>query len=137
MRKKIWTTIISCVLIFTASVFITGCNQEETVEIVNPITVSISITYPTEAKLENIVDQEFRVEESSTVSSALQLYCNVNSISSTMDTTSGTITGISNVTNGDIDAAKSWKYKLNGEAVTTPAGEQILESGDKIEWIYE
>ena len=67
----------------------------------------------------------------------IQLYCNVNELPVTVETTDASIQGINGVTNGDYAAKRHWQYKINGELCKTPENEKILKDGDTLEWVFK
>ncbi|MGN0658027.1 MAG: DUF4430 domain-containing protein [Emergencia sp.] len=137
MKKKLFTSLIICLLLCSSVLIMAGCGDkaEETV-IVNPIEITLSITYPEKAEMEDISEELFKIEEDSTVLDAIQLYCNVNDMNITVETTGGDVQGIAGVENGDYGSSRIWKYKLNGELCDEPENQQVLKDGDTLEWVY-
>lgn len=137
MKKRTLANLIICLLVFSSIFVVTACGKDtEETPIVHPIEITMSINYPQKADLEDVKDVIVRVEEGSTVLEAIQIYCNVNELPVTVETTDASIQGINGVENGEYSKARGWKYKLNGELCNTPENEKVLEDGDKLEWVY-
>ncbi|MDD5921940.1 MAG: DUF4430 domain-containing protein [Eubacteriales bacterium] len=106
----------------------------------NPITVSLTITYPEDSKYANAIKStvsDISVEDGSTVSDALQLYCSISNIPLSLDKKNGRIIGIEKIKNDDKDTFRVWRFKLNGELVDRSAKDTVLSDGDKIEFSYD
>lgn len=137
MKKKILTNLIICMLVFSSIFVVTGCGKEkEETPIVHPIKITISINYPQKSEIEDVEEVNFKIEEDSTVLDAIQLYCNVNELPVTVETTDESIQGINGVTNGDYGSKRHWQYKVNGKLCETPENEKILKDGDTLEWFF-
>lgn len=136
MKKKILTNFIVCMLVFSSIFVVTSCGKEKEETPVHPIQITISIDYPEKAELEDVEEASFKIEEDSTVLDAIQLYCNVNELPVTVETTDASIQGINGVENGEYTAKRHWQYKINGKLCKTPENEKILKDGDTVEWIY-
>lgn len=137
MKKKILTNLIICMLVFSSIFVVTSCGKEkEETPIVHPIKITLSINYPAKSEIEDVEEVNFKIEEDSTVLDAIQLYCNVNELPVTVETTDASIQGINGVTNGDYSAKRHWQYKINGELCETPENEKILKDGDTLEWVF-
>lgn len=138
MKKRKPICAILCIILLTSVFFMTGCgNEPEEMEIINPITITISIDYPKKSNLDDVNEIPFKIEEDSSVLEAIQLFCNVNEMPVNIETTDGTVVGINDLNNGDIYARRTWQYKINGTSSDLPAGETILQAGDHLEWVYE
>ena len=137
MKKKVLANLIICMLVLSSIFTATGCgkDQEET-PIVHPINITISIDYPTKSGIEDVKEADFKIEENSTVLDAIQLYCNVNELPVTVETTDASIQGINGVSNGDFSSERHWQYKINGKLSETPENEKILNDGDTLEWVF-
>lgn len=135
-RKFICFTLCLC---FIASILcMTSCEKkDETPEIINPITITISIDYPKKSELPDVETTAFKIEEDSSVLEAIQIYCNINDMPVNVETTDGTIVGINNLNNGDFHPNRIWQYKVNGQLCADPAGDYILQDGDVLEWVYK
>ena len=138
MKKRKPICSILCVLLFLSVFFMTGCgNEPEETEIINPITITISIDYPKKSNLDDVIEVPFKIEENSSVLEAIQLFCNVNEMPVNIETTDGTVVGINDLNNGDLNTRRTWQYKINGRLSQLPAGEAILQEGDLLEWVYQ
>ena len=139
MKKRIPAGLIICalsvILLFTA----VACQEEpeEETDIVNPIEITISVDYPERAGIDDVENAEFKIEENSTVMDAIQLYCNVNDMELTVETTGASVEGINGVENGDYFAKRTWQYKINGQLCSEKESEKKLEDGDALEWAYQ
>ena len=119
MKKKVLTNLIICMLVCSSIFVVTGCGKDkEETPIVHPIKITISIDYPAKSGLDDVEEVDFKIEEDSTVLDAIQLYCNVNELPVTVETTDASIQGINGVDNGDYSAKRHWQYKINGELNT-------------------
>lgn len=136
MKKKALTNLIICMLVFSSIFVVSSCGKEAEETPVHPINITISIDYPEKSELEDVEEAAFKIEEESTVLEAIQLYCNVNELPVTVETTDASIQGINGVENGEYSAKRYWQYKINGELCDTPENEKKLEDGDLVEWIY-
>jgi len=137
MRKRKFICFTLCTAMLISVFLVTGCGEQpEQTEIVNPINITISIDYPKKSNLDDITDITFKIEEDSSVLEAIQLFCNVNEMPVNVETTVGTIVGINDLNNGDIYSKRIWQFKVNGELSDHPAGEIILQEGDRLEWVY-
>lgn len=134
-RSAISLMLIFLLIIGTAAV-ISGCGKKKEVKISNPISVTVTISYPSKAKLDNVRKVQFKVEKKSTVMQAMQIFCNVNDIPLNVDTTNNTIEGINDVNNGDYNKKYVWKYKINGDLCQTNVADKVLRTGDTITWFY-
>ncbi len=139
MKRRFLVSFILCALTVSVMVFAGGCGRQadEAAPVVNPIEITVSIDFPKKSELEDISADPFKIEEDSTVLDAIQLYCNVADMPITVETTDGSIQGIGGVENGDYFASRTWQYKLNGELCTTAEGQQKLQDGDVLEWVYQ
>lgn len=137
MKKKSLIFILTVSMVFIMSAFLTGCDNkdDENVQVKDTISVVISVTYPEESGLEPIKDAKFTIDAGTTVNDVLQLYCNVEGISTTMDTTAGTVTGINGVENQGSDGL-NWHCELNGKQVKDPTSQTHVKSGDTVHWTY-
>ena len=137
MKKKVLTNLIICMLVCSSIFVVTGCGKDkEETPIVHPIKITISIDYPAKSGLDDVEEVDFKIEEDSTVLDAIQLYCNVNELPVTVETTDASIQGINGVDNGDYSAKRHWQYKINGELSETPENEKILKDGDTLAWVF-
>lgn len=138
MKNKTAARMTVCALTLTLLFTAVACQAEpeEETPIANPIEITISIDYPDQSGQKDIEDVQFKIEENSTVLDAIQLYCNVNEISLTVDTTDASVQGINGVENGDYAAKKTWQYKINGRLCSDGENEKKLEDGDQLQWVY-
>lgn len=138
MNKRKFICFILCLCFIASVLCMTGCGKkDEPLEIINPITITISIDYPKKSEIPDVENTDFKIEENSSVLEAIQLYCNVNDMPINVETTDGTIVGINGLNNGDFHPNRIWQYKVNGELFASPAGEYILQEGDVLEWVYK
>ena len=114
-RRSAYLALCAVLLVFLFAAGGCGNEQKEETKIVNPIEITISIDYPDKSELEDIVEVPFKIEEGSTVLDAMQLYCNVNEMALTVETTGASVQGISGVENGDFFAQRTWQYQINGQ----------------------
>ena len=139
MKKKKFIGFTLCTAALSLMLAVTACGEkpkEEAAPPVNPVDITISIDYPERAEMEDIEQEAFTIEEDSSVLEAIQLYCSVNEMPVTIETTGGTVVGINDLLNGDIFAARTWQFKVNGELCQEPADDVILKDGDSLEWVY-
>lgn len=116
---------------------LTGCGSEdESVPDVKSFDISFSVNYPVKAELDDIENDTFKIEEKSTVLDVTEIYCSVNDIPLTIETTNGYVHGIDDVYNGDFYRNRQWRYKINGKLRADPPGEKYLEEGDTLEWVF-
>ncbi|MCI8349167.1 MAG: DUF4430 domain-containing protein [Firmicutes bacterium] len=136
---------ISLLCIFILSFVLVSCSKEKEVsapeDIVNPINVSISFSDSDKDAVEAedfkaIAETDFIVEEGTSVLDATQLYCVANGLDITVNSSSGYISGMLGLNEGDLADTTGWIYTINGEAVTVSADKQILKEGDKIAWEF-
>ncbi len=139
MRKKKLIGFVLFLAVSASAVLMPGCQEQKKEEkpVINPVDITISIDYPERSELTDLKEIPFTIEENSSVLEALQLYCNVNEMPVTIETTYGTVVGINDLYNGDIFTSRSWQFKVNGQLSEKPAGEVILENGDSLEWVYK
>lgn len=139
MKRKKLICFILCLSAAAFSLLLTGCAGDNPEEgpVINPVDITISIDYPARSEMEDVEAVPFTIEENSSVLEAIQLYCNVNEMPVTVETTYGTVVGINDLLNGDIFARRTWQFKINGQLRDDPAGEVILKDGDSLEWVYE
>ena len=139
MKKNTITRLILCITALFVAMSVTACSEkqkDDEAPTVASIDITISIDYPESAEMDNVTQEPFSIEENSSVLEAIQLYCNVNEMPVTIETTGGTVVGINDLLNGDIFAARTWHFKVNGEICTAPAGDVTLKDGDSLEWVY-
>lgn len=137
MKKRLTTGLLLCLFAAAMVCFAAGCGQEEKPDpVVHPITITISVDYPKSAEPEDITEEEFTIEEGSTVLEALQLYCYVNDMPLIVETTGGTVLGINGVENHG-EKGRGWRYELNGSLCAVSENEQRLADGDQIKWMYQ
>ncbi len=139
MKKITFTRLILCIAALSLAVSITACGKqqkEEETPMVNSVDITISIDYPQSSEMDDITQESFTIEENSSVLEAIQLYCSVNEMPVTIETTGGTVVGINDLLNGDIFASRTWHFKINGELCSEPAGDVTLKDGDSLEWVY-
>ena len=67
----------------------------------------------------------------------MQLYCNVNEMALTVETTGASVQGISGVENGDFFAQRTWQYQINGQLCSENESEKVLADGDALQWVYQ
>ncbi|MDD4376803.1 MAG: DUF4430 domain-containing protein [Eubacteriales bacterium] len=134
ISKKI--IIVSLIMCISLSLFSCNSKKEKNGPIVHPISVTISIDFPEKAKIPDIINAEFSVEEGSSVLDLTQLYCNVNDIPVTVETTNNYIQGIDNVINDYFIKGKSWVYTINNEYSNKSQSEYAVKDGDSIQWKF-
>lgn len=140
MRKnKIYKFILcAAALALICSLFtLIGCgSNEDNTPDVKSFEITMSINFPVKSELKDIENDVFKIEEHSTVLEVTEVYCSVNNIPLTLETTEGSIHGINDVYNGDFSRNRQWRYKVNGKLSTKPAGETYLKKGDTLEWVF-
>ncbi len=136
-RRSAYLALCAVLLVFLFTAGGCGNEQKEETKIVNPIEITISIDYPDKSELEDIVEVPFKIEEGSTVLDAMQLYCNVNEMALTVETTGASVQGISGVENGDFFAQRTWQYQINGQLCSENESEKVLADGDALQWVYQ
>ena len=63
MKKRKPICAILCIILLTSVFFMTGCgNEPEEMEIINPITITISIDYPKKSNLDDVNEMPFKIE---------------------------------------------------------------------------
>lgn len=137
-KKSIFSKLIVCSLILVMSFTFFSCNEKDKTEgkIVHPINVTMSIDFPDKSKIQDIVDAHFAVEEGASVLDMIQLYCTVNNIPLTVETTSTYVHGIGGVMEGDF-GKREWQFKINDIFCDTDESEQIVENNDRITWVFK
>ena len=136
-KRSAYLALCAVLLVFLFTAGGCGNEQKEETKIVNPIEITISIDYPDKSELEDIVEVPFKIEEGSTVLDAMQLYCNVNEMALTVETTGASVQGISGVENGDFFAQRTWQYQINGQLCSENESEKVLADGDALQWVYQ
>ncbi len=136
-KRSAYLALCAVLLVFLFAAGGCGNEQKEETKIVNPIEITISIDYPDKSELEDIVEVPFKIEEGSTVLDAMQLYCNVNEMALTVETTGASVQGISGVENGDFFAQRTWQYQINGQLCSENESEKVLADGDALQWVYQ
>lgn len=136
MKRK--SLVILTAMMLVASIFtMTGCQEKDNSgDVANPIDVVISVSYPEESGIDSIKDVDFTIEDGASAVDAIQLYCNVENISTTMDTTTGEVTGIGGVSNGNYEN-RQWQCEVNGKSLDTLPSQTVLKNGDIIHWLYK
>ena len=139
--KKILSLLMALILCF--SFVACGQKDDNTDEenIVNPMTIYISMLDNAEDDLElkdfeEVKKVEFVVEEGSTVLEATQLYCVANDLNIELSSDKTYITSMAGVTQGDYRDTPGWIYELNDETVMVSADKQELKEGDHISWEF-
>lgn len=139
--KKILSLLMALILCFSFA----ACSQKEdntdTENIINPMTIYISMLDNAEDDIElkdfeEVKKVEFVVEEGSTVLEATQLYCIANDLNIELDSDKTYITSMAGVTQGDYRDTTGWIYELNDETVMVSADKQELKEGDHISWEF-
>lgn len=139
--KHTRVTAFLLVLALTAGLLVLpSCGkQEEPKEVEHPISITLTVKFPKEAKRKGtfeITQAKFNVENDSNVNEALQLYCNVEDISVSVDTTNGTVDAIDHIANGDLGENAAWHFMLNGKKMDKKSSETTLRDGDSVVWYY-
>ncbi len=138
MKNKIRYGLLFCFLVVAMLLVFTGCGNSDDAE--NPeiksIDITLSIEYPEKSKIIDITEVPFRIEEETSVLQMIELYGNVNTISVLVDTTHGTLEGISGIINGVYQNNHTWKFKINGKNTSTAVSDCILKDGDSIQFLY-
>lgn len=128
------------ILVVAMILIIIACSKTEHkgVNEINPnaVEVFISIDYPTEANIPDMVNQKFNVEKSSNLFSTIQLYGNVYDVPIILETTKGELIGINGVNNGSYENGK-WKVNVNKEDISESLQKVELKSGDKVQFYYQ
>ncbi len=103
---------------------------------VETMRVSLSITYPEDAKKENVDSYSMQVQEKATVLQILESYTNQEGIEMTVDTSYDTPTVVS-INDVQAEGPSKWIYSVNGdEEITKGASEYKLEDGDQVVWQF-
>lgn len=138
MKKRIRYGLLLCILLVSMLFVFSGCgnNAEEDAPEVKSIDITLSIEFPQKSKIIDIKGVPFRVEEETSVLQMIELYGNVNNISVLVDTTHGTLEGISGIINEVYQDNHTWKFKINGKNTSTAVSDCVLEDEDSIEFIY-
>ena len=138
MKNKSRYGFLLCLLVVAMTLIFTGCGSSDDTETpeIKSIDITLSIEFPQKSKIIDIKGVPFRVEEETTVLQMIELYGNVNNISVLVDTTHGTLEGISGIINGVYQNNHLWKFKINGKNTSTAVSDCVLEDGDSIEFIY-
>ena len=139
MKKNKFISLVLCVAMVLPALSMSGCTDKQSSEekpFADSVDILISIDYPQRSELEDVKNEVFTIEEKSSVLEVIQLYCNVNEMPVTIETTGGVVVGINDLLNGDIFAARTWQFKVNGEFSDKPADEIMLKDGDSLEWVY-
>lgn len=135
--KNVFVKLCICTMLLLPLVLTASCNsQKDDSPIANPIEITISIDYPDKAELTD-VEESFKIEENSTVLDAIQLYCNVNEIALTVETTDGSVNGINGVENNELYTNRTWQFTVNGTVSEEPANTVFLGNGDQLQWVYK
>ena len=139
MKKNILRkiTISFLVLLISLTAFACGNKKTSNETVVNPINVTMDIYYPQKAKMDNIKNISFAIEEDSSVLDIIQIYCNINNIPVSIETTSSYVQGINGVMEGDKYGDNHiWAFTINDKTVKNGAADQILKDGDHVTWKY-
>jgi len=138
MKNRIRYGLLLCCLVVSMLFIFSGCGSSDDTETaeIKSIDITLSIEYPVKSKIIDIKGVPFRLEEETSVLQMIELYGNVNNISVLVDTTHGTLEGISGIINGIYQNNHTWKFKINGKNSSTAVSDCILEDGDSIEFIY-
>lgn len=139
--KKILLLLMALILCFSFA----ACGQKDDntdgENIVNPMTIYISMLDNAEDDLElkdfeEVKKVKFVVEEGSTVLEATQLYCVANDLNIELSSDKTYITSMAGITQGDYRDTTGWIYELNDETVMVSADKQELKEGDHISWEF-
>lgn len=141
MKKSVLNKIIVCLtalIMMFGLLALTGCGsgKDDDAPDVETFDISVSIDFPVKSELLDQTDETFKIEEGSTVLEVTEVYCSVNNIPLTVETTKGMVYGIEDVYNGDFYKNRQWRYKVNGKLCADPPGEKYLRAGDKLEWYF-
>ena len=132
-NKRLLAILMAMVMCFVLA----SCSDDkDKTEAVDTVGITISIDYPVKSELEDIEEEVFKIEEGASVLDATQLYCNVNDIHITVETTDQYIQGINNVENNQYGKDRHWQYKINGSLCSKPENLQTVSDGDSVEWVY-
>lgn len=138
--KKILSLILILVLCFTA-VSCTQKKAEVPENIVNPVNVTISIT---DSDGDELVAEDFTpvektpfiVEEGTNVLDATQIFCISNDIDVEIGASGDYIASLNGLSEKDIEPTTGWIFKINGEAGSLSAKDEVLVEGDEISWEF-
>ncbi len=139
--KKVLTLTLVIALCFT----LVSCTKDKALEptedLVNPITLTMSITNTVEddsigedfAPVKNV---SFIVEEDTTALEATQIYCVSNDLAIEVDPGNTYVSSIMNLGEKDAEPTTGWIFKLNGVSGSLGANEEVLKDGDEISWEF-
>ncbi len=140
MKRKI-CILLAFTLIISLSIFVSGCDKKKAnsdqSQVVNPISIAISISYPDNIKKPDLENFKFKAEEASSVLEATELYGSITEVKILVDTTNNQIEGINDVNNNSTIKDYYWKYSVNGNTVESNPQDLKLKDGDMVKWVYQ
>lgn len=137
-KNPIFSKLIISSLILVMSFTFFSCNEKDKTsgKIVHPINVTMSIDFPNKSKIPDVIEAHFAIEEGASVLDMIQLYCTVNNMPLTVETTSTYIQGIDGVMEGDY-GKREWQFKINDVLCDADESEQIVENNDHVSWVFK
>ena len=137
MMKCILTSLCLMILLSGILCFASSCGaeSEDTTPDIQSIDITVTIDFPKKAKITDIQQDSFTIEEESTVLETIELYGNVNNISVLVDTTNNTLEGIHGIINDVYKETYTWQCTVNDKAVKSIAKKE-LKDGDIVEFKY-
>lgn len=137
MKNKILKRSIAVVLSLLLVFAVTACggNPSDDGSDVNTINVTLSITYPKDAKKDNVKEFAMNVEENATVLQILESYCNQENIP--VDVESSGTTYVTSINGIKAKGSSGWVYEVNDDAsITKAVDEYKVKDGDKVVWKF-
>ncbi|MBR5316068.1 MAG: hypothetical protein IKU44_04675 [Firmicutes bacterium] len=137
MMKRILTSLCLLILFSGILCFATSCETESENDApdIQSIDITVNIEYPKKAKIEDLQQESFTIEEESTILETIELYGNVNNISVLVDTTNNTLEGIHGIINQVYIEGYTWQCTVNDHAVKSIAKKE-LKDGDIVTFKY-
>lgn len=146
-KSRLYRIVTLMLVVVMISAVISGCTGEKAKpkdagsdESGKTMNVYISIDYPDEANLPDLINQKFVFEKGSTALDSIQLYGTVVGLPILVETTGGDLVGINNIKNGDYGNGH-WDLFVNGKPakeknVSATPSHITLESEDSVRWVY-
>lgn len=128
--KKIVLLVVTMSLIFVMA----ACGTDVETADNDEVSVKISITYPENSDMQNVVEETIIVDKGESVLDVLEEYADEKDFVIAVDTASTPyVTSINGVA---ASGSSGWIYQVNGNQVMDPADSYKAVSGETYQWIY-
>lgn len=142
MKKNFKATSILLIAL-CLGLLLSGCGEKKQNNVLSQkaqseasMNVYVTIDYPEEANLPDIVNHKFPLDENASILTSLQLFGILLNIPVLVETTNGTVVGINGI-NEDSIMEGVWVPVLNDEELARPYSTETLSDGDTIKWLYK